>query len=108
MKVFCVLLSVASGLELRQKVKNPIATLKTSWGAMRVELYLDKSPITVSNFIDLAKTGFYNGLHFHRVIPGFMNQFGCPHSKDPHSAAAGTGGPKGGSEFMNLVTNKKV
>ena len=37
--------------------------------------------------------GFYNGLHFHRVIPDFMNQFGCPHSKDANSRKAGTGGP---------------
>jgi hypothetical protein len=55
-------------------------------------------PLTASltssaNFIDLAKSGFYNGLHFHRVIPNFMNQFGCPHSRDPNSARAGTGGP---------------
>lgn len=45
------------------------------------------------NFIDLANKGFYNGLHFHRVIPDFMNQFGCPHSRDPNSSRAGTGGP---------------
>lgn len=45
------------------------------------------------NFIDLANKGFYNGLHFHRVIPDFMNQFGCPHSRDPNSPRAGTGGP---------------
>merc|ERR1719191_2418301 len=69
---------------------------------------MDKSPITVSNFIDLAKKGFYNGLHFHRVIPGFMNQFGCPYSKDPKSRRAGTGGPAAKSEFINLVTNTKV
>jgi len=50
-------------------------------------------PITAWNFIDLANNGFYNGLHFHRVIPDFMNQFGCPHSRDPKSTKAGTGGP---------------
>merc|ERR1712113_1279670 len=56
-----------------------------------------------SNFIDLAKTGFYEGIHFHRVIPGFMNQFGCPHAKNPNSPNAGTGGPPDG-QFKNLKT----
>lgn len=75
---------------------NPTATLETSLGSMTVELYLDKMPITAGNFITLAKSGFYNGLHFHRVIQGFMAQFGCPHSRDPQSPRAGTGdGPDG-------------
>merc|ERR1712160_169426 len=52
---------------------------------------------------DLCKTGFYEGVHFHRVIPGFMNQFGCPNAKDPKSRSSGTGGPKDGS-FKNLRT----
>ena len=54
-------------------------------------------PITAGNFIKLAKSGFYDGLHFHRVIKGFMIQFGCPHSKDPNSPRAGTGGPPHGT-----------
>ena len=62
-------------------------------------------PRTASNFIDLAKTGFYDGLHFHRVIPNFMNQFGCPNSKDPKSSRAGQGGPPDG-EFINLVSGE--
>merc|ERR1712224_130719 len=45
------------------------------------------------------------GVHFHRVIPGFMNQFGCPHAKDPKSRRAGTGGPPDGT-FKNLKTGK--
>merc|ERR1712019_23716 len=57
----------------------------------------------MGNFIDLAQTGFYNGIHFHRVIPGFMDQFGCPHAKDPNSRRAGTGGPPDGT-FKNLKT----
>ena len=48
-------------------------------------------PITGENFVRLVNEGFYNGLHFHRVIANFMNQFGCPHSKDPSSPRAGTG-----------------
>merc|ERR1712139_135576 len=46
---------------------------------------------------------FYEGIHFHRVIPGFMNQFGCPNAKDPKSRRAGTGGPPDGT-FKNLKT----
>merc|ERR1719502_254703 len=82
---------------------NPIATFDTSMGTFTAEIYLDRVPRTASNFIDLSQSGFYSGLHFHRVIPGFMNQFGCPHSKDPKSPRAGTGGPPDGT-FKNLVT----
>lgn len=75
---------------------NPTATFETSLGNIEVELYLDKMPLTAQNFIDLAKKGFYDGLHFHRVIEGFMIQFGCPYSKDPSSPRAGMGnGPQG-------------
>jgi len=76
---------------------NPTATFATTEGNFDVELYLDKMPITAQNFIDLSKAGFYDGLHFHRVIDNFMIQFGCPHSKDPFSARAGTGGPPHGN-----------
>ena len=70
---------------------NPTADLVTSLGTIRVELFADKMPKTTANFIKLAKDGFYDGLIFHRVIKGFMAQFGCPHSKDPNSPRAGTG-----------------
>merc|ERR1719498_2159513 len=66
---------------------------------------MDKMPITVSNFVDLANQGFYDGIHFHRVIPAFMDQFGCPFAKDPQSMRAGTGGPPDG-EFKNLKTGQ--
>ena len=78
---------------------NPMATFKTSMGDFTAELYADKLPITAGNFADLAKTGFYDGLSFHRVISGFMCQFGCPNSKDPMSPVAGTGGPAPGTSF---------
>jgi cyclophilin family peptidyl-prolyl cis-trans isomerase len=75
---------------------NPTATLETSLGNITIELFVDKMPITANNFLKLARSGFYDGLHFHRVINGFMLQFGCPHSKDPKSPRAGTGdGPDG-------------
>ena len=70
---------------------NPTATCETSLGTFKVELYTDKMPITAGNWVRLAKEGFYDGLHFHRVIKNFMCQFGCPHSKDPTSRRAGTG-----------------
>lgn len=76
---------------------NPTATFETSMGTFTAELYLDKMPITAGNFIKLAKEGFYDGLHFHRVIRDFMIQFGCPFSRDPNSPRAGTGGPPGGT-----------
>ncbi len=75
---------------------NPTATCETTLGTFTVEVFLDKMPITAKNFIDLANDGFYDGLHFHRVINGFMCQFGCPYSRDPSSAKAGTGGPSHG------------
>ncbi len=78
-------------------MSNPTATLETSLGNIVVELYTDKMPVTANNFLKLAKSGFYDGLHFHRVIDGFMLQFGCPHSKDPKSPLAGTGDAPGGT-----------
>ena len=67
--------------------KNPIVTITMEDGAvMKGELYPDKAPNTVSNFIELANGGFYDGLIFHRVIPGFMIQGGCPQG-------TGMGGP---------------
>ena len=70
---------------------NPIAKFDTTMGQFEAEIFVDKMPITGGNFVKLAKEGFYDGLHFHRVIADFMNQFGCPHSKDPNSGRAGTG-----------------
>lgn len=65
----------------------PIATIKVKdFGVIKAELYPDKAPNTVNNFISLANSGFYDGLIFHRVIEGFMNQGGDPDG-------IGTGGP---------------
>lgn len=76
---------------------NPTATFETSLGSFEAEIFQDRMPKTAGNFLELAKSGFYDGLHFHRVIRGFMIQFGCPHSKDPASPRAGTGGPPHGT-----------
>ena len=66
---------------------NPVITIQMKdGGVMKVELYPEIAPITVKNFVDLAAKGFYNGLIFHRVIPGFMIQGGDPQG-------TGMGGP---------------
>lgn len=70
------------------------AKINTSKGTIWVELYKDDAPNTVANFAHLANEGFYNNLKFHRVIPGFMAQGGCPESGPTgNPAMAGTGGP---------------
>ena len=65
---------------------RPKATIETTKGAIVIELYNDEAPKTVANFIKLAKQGFYDGIIFHRVIPGFMIQGGDP-------TGTGSGGP---------------
>jgi len=63
-----------------------IGEIHTSKGVMKVEFYTEDAPNTVKNFVDLANKGFYNGLNFHRVIPNFVIQGGCPNGN-------GAGGP---------------
>lgn len=90
---------------------NPTATFQTSLGDFTAELFVDKMPLTAGNFVQLAKSGFYDGLHFHRVIKSFMIQFGCPYSKDPNSPDAGTGGPPTGDikdEFTAKISNEPM
>ena len=72
---------------------NMRAIMETSAGTINLKLYNDRAPDTVANFVKLVEKGYYDGLHFHRVIPNFMLQGGCPHSADPDSNRAGTGGP---------------
>ncbi|WP_294349465.1 peptidylprolyl isomerase [uncultured Clostridium sp.] len=68
-------------------MKNPIVTINMeNGGVIKAELYPEIAPNTVNNFIDLIKRGFYDGIIFHRVIPGFMIQGGCPEG-------TGMGGP---------------
>jgi peptidyl-prolyl cis-trans isomerase B (cyclophilin B) len=70
------------------------AIIKTEKGNMTVEFFEKDAPQTVANFVKLANEGFYNGVTFHRVIPDFVVQAGCPHSKSEETAfRAGTGGP---------------
>ena len=62
------------------------AIMKTAKGDIQIDLYSDDAPNTVKNFTDLIEKGFYDGLNFHRVIPNFVIQGGCPQG-------TGTGGP---------------
>ena len=100
---------MASQVEATTKA-NPTAVFKTSAGSFTVELFVNEMPITASNFVDLAQSGFYNGLHFHRVIPNFMAQFGCPYARDLSGASGrpGTGGPAADSTYKNLLSGETI
>jgi peptidyl-prolyl cis-trans isomerase B (cyclophilin B) len=76
-----------------QKLDSMEAIIKTNKGEMRVTFYEKDAPNTVANFVKLAKEGYYNGLKWHRVIPDFVIQGGCPNSRDGASGIPGTGGP---------------
>jgi peptidyl-prolyl cis-trans isomerase B (cyclophilin B) len=77
-------------------------TMKTNKGDIHIRLHDDKTPVTVANFVNLAKRGYYDGLSFHRVIPDFMIQGGCPEG-------SGRGGPgyKFGDEFDASLKHDK-
>lgn len=81
-------------IPLFQKIKiMRTAEIHTGKGVMKVEFYEKDAPKTVENFIKLAKEGFYDGLTFHRVIPDFVIQGGCPNSREGAKGVPGTGGP---------------
>ena len=70
-----------------------IAEIHTPKGVMKVKFYEEDAPGTVANFVKLAQDGFYDGLSFHRVIPDFVIQGGCPFSREFGNPRVGTGGP---------------
>ncbi len=65
-------------VDAKQQHKNPVVLMETDKGPIEIELFMDKAPITAGNFKDLVERKFYNGLTFHRIIPGFVVQGGCP------------------------------
>jgi peptidyl-prolyl cis-trans isomerase B (cyclophilin B) len=69
------------------------AEIITEKGTMKVSFFEKDAPKTVANFVKLANDGFYNGLTFHRVIPDFVIQGGCPNSREGAKGMPGTGGP---------------
>ncbi|MEE3705447.1 peptidylprolyl isomerase [Campylobacter sp. CX2-8023-23] len=73
-------------IDSNELAKCKFAVIKTDKGDMVAKLYPDETPQTVANFVELAKSGFYDGLNFHRVIPNFVIQGGCPYGN-------GVGGP---------------
>ena len=74
-----------------------IAVIATSKGTIRVQLAGKDAPIHVGNFVELSQRGYYDGLKFHRYVPGFVIQGGCPNTRDmtPEQVAAGGRGPSG-------------
>ncbi len=69
------------------------ATITTPHGDIHLELFDQEAPNTVANFVKLAQDGFYDGLAFHRVVPDFVIQGGCPHTREGAKGRPGTGGP---------------
>lgn len=69
------------------------AIIKTAKGTMTADLYTEDTPLTVANFVKLANDGYYNGLKFHRVLPDFVIQGGCPNTREGATGMPGTGGP---------------
>ena len=86
-------------INLDELKKDKFAVLKTEKGDIKLELFAEDAPQAVANFVHLIKTGFYNGLNFHRVIPNFVIQGGCPNG-------TGTGGP--GWRIKCECDNQKV
>jgi cyclophilin family peptidyl-prolyl cis-trans isomerase len=79
--------------------RSYVAVLDTTAGEIRCELWPDRAPITVGNFVGLARQGFYDDTVFHRVIADFMIQGGCPEGR-------GTGGP--GYQFQDEINDEKL
>lgn len=100
----------ASSAPIETVSKDPnrvLVSMKTSLGVISLELFKDKSPVTVENFVKLAKSGFYDGTKFHRVIKDFMIQGGDPLSKlNDKKDMWGTGGP--GYAFKDEINDVKL
>lgn len=86
---------------LNGTVITPVVKIATAKGDMLAALYEDQVPNTVASIITLAESGFYKGMSFHRIIPSFMAQGGCPFSKDGAQGVPGTGDP--GYKFADEI-----
>jgi len=98
MALLLLLILAACKNETAKEVKMKIAVIETGKGTIKAELYTDKAPITTKNFIELAGSGFYNGLTFHRVEPGFVVQGGDPKGD----------GTRGSEKNIPLETNQEL
>ena len=88
-------------------MSNPIVTMETTAGTMKIELYPDVAPNTVNNFISLVQKGFYDGLIFHRVIPGFMIQGGDPEGMGYGGPGYGIRGEFARNRFNNPLKHTR-
>ena len=93
--IFLSLMAFGSVVEISAQ-NNPVVVMETSLGPLTIELYPEQAPITVENFLAYVNDGFYEGTVFHRVIPDFMIQGGCPQG-------TGTGGP--GYKFADEIAS---
>lgn len=102
---------VAAAEPSNAESKAPHVLMKTKFGEMEIVLFPDLAPKHVESFLKLAKSGFYNGTIFHRIIPGFMIQGGDPLTKDPANRSRyGTGGPgyTVPAEFNKVIHEKGI
>lgn len=107
--LFAATFSFAQSSNLQQPDKE-VAVLDTTMGKIVLEFFPNAAPKHVNNFKQLAKSGFYNGTKFHRVIPGFMIQGGDPNSKDADRSNDGTGnsGTKVPAEFTSISHKRGI
>lgn len=94
--VFTAIISIALSLAVcsaDETAAHPRAVIETKIGNIEIELLPEAAPNHVNNFLKLARSGFYNGTLFHRVIPGFMIQGGDPNTKGEDKSTYGQGGP---------------
>ncbi|HVR43755.1 MAG TPA: peptidylprolyl isomerase [Thermoanaerobaculia bacterium] len=88
--------------------EGKVADIRTSMGTITIRFFPDEAPNHVRNFIDLAESGFYDGIRFHRVVPGFVIQGGDPNTKTDNRGAWGTGGSgKNVSAEFNDIPHKR-
>jgi len=99
MTVFTIVRMSAPSTPGVSRMPNTSAIIETSKGTIELELFADDAPETVANFTKLAADGYYDGLIFHRVIPDFMIQGGCPEG-------TGTGGP--GYNFKDEINHHRI
>lgn len=98
------------GAKKVEEIKKVTAVIETKYGNMEIKFFPDVAPKHVENFINLAKSGFYDGTIFHRVIPGFMIQGGDPNTKGPDKMTYGMGGPghRVKAEFNNISHKRGI
>lgn len=101
----------AAKAEAAESATNPVVVFSTTAGQFALEIFIHRTPVTASNFIDLVNRNFYNGICFHRVVSDFMIQAGCPNTRSDATftkALAGKGNGPPNTEFAHLLTGEKL